>query len=285
MAKLIVTRTRQFADMLRNYRILIGGERAATVAPAKTVEIELAPGAHQVTARLDFLSSPPLDIELGPTEVRRLMVGSNLGRSSRMKLAMALATIGPTAISLLAFACGSLFRDPYERTWFTQFIAPMVVLPPLLLLASMGLWRDHFLYIEETRNPGPDFRRVAIPQEPPLPVRITIRGMMIAVAILALLLGTMTEWGRYTRRDFYRGRAVFHGQMEASFRWIEKDYLRTATVFDKTGLNAHAGPVRRYAARAAAKADYHAEMKSKYDKAAASRRLAVEPDPPEPPWP
>jgi len=46
MAKLIVTRPRQFADRLRQYRILIDGDPAATIGPGQTVEVELAPGRH-----------------------------------------------------------------------------------------------------------------------------------------------------------------------------------------------------------------------------------------------
>ena len=56
---------------------------------------------------------------------------------------------------------------------------------------------------------------------------------------------------------------------------------------ERTGMKSGLDPtsLRQSAARATARADYHAAMKRKYEEAAARRRLSVEPDPPEPPWP
>jgi hypothetical protein len=283
MAKLIVTRPRQFADRLRKYRILIDGDRAATIGPGETVEIELAPGRHQITARLDFLSSPPVEIEAGPDEVHHVRAGSNLARRGRLKFMVVFPAIAPFAILVLSLACSGLFRDPFEGHWFTLFMAPMVMLPFLLQLAFMAIWRDQYLYIEEIRDLGPSIRRVAFPPARPLRLRITVRGMMIAVAILAILLGAMIEWGRHTRRGYFQQRASLHAHSEAVFRDLAQKHLRSAVELEKSSPNADAGPIHRLAAMAASKADHHAAMRRKYDEAAARRALSVEPDPPEPP--
>jgi hypothetical protein len=78
MAKLIISRSRQFADQAGKYRILIDGDCVGRVAPGKTVAIELMPGRHQISAGLDFLCTQPVAIEAGPDSVHHLKVGSIL---------------------------------------------------------------------------------------------------------------------------------------------------------------------------------------------------------------
>ena len=56
-AKLIVIRPRQFADMLRFYDIVVDGKRAASIRSGQKVELELAPGCHEISARLDWFGS------------------------------------------------------------------------------------------------------------------------------------------------------------------------------------------------------------------------------------
>ncbi len=157
--------------------------------------------------------------------------------------------------------------------------------PVLLHFASLIIWRDRLLYIEEIRDLGPTSRPAALPAEPSLPVRLTIRGMMIAVAILALLFWATIEWGRYTRHQFFRQRAISHGILTDTFRKSEQEFLRTARSSESAGQKSSVILIRQFATRAAAKADYHAAMKRKYEEAIERRRLFVEPDPPEPPWP
>jgi hypothetical protein len=106
---------------------------------------------------------------------------------------------------------------------------------------------------------------------------------MIAVAIVALLLGAGVEWMRFTRRGFFEAKASYHSQFEDQFRGFERDFIRMAGGSQATNPNAN--PFQQSAARAAAVADYHAAMRRKYEEAAARRAFSVEPDPPAPPWP
>lgn len=285
MPKLIVTRPRLFADRRRTYHILIDGERAATIAPGKTVEIDLPPGRHRVAAQLGFLTSQPVEMECGPAEIRHLQVGSNLGRRSRLNRVLALTMLAPYAIVLITLACSHLFKDTFEAHRFIQFMVAVAVWPILLYFALLVIWRDRLLYIEEVRDLGPTTRRVALPDEPSLRVRITIRGMMVAVALVAILFWATMEWGRYTRQEFFRQRATYHGILQDQFRKSEQEFRRKARSSESSGLKASANFVRQYATKAAAKADYHAAMKRKYEEVIDRRQLFVEPDPPEPPWP
>ena len=78
MAILTLTRPRQFADMLRGYRIIVDGREEAVIRPGQTVEIELKPGIHIVRAAIDWAGSQSIEIELRPDVDHHLEVGSNI---------------------------------------------------------------------------------------------------------------------------------------------------------------------------------------------------------------
>jgi hypothetical protein len=284
MAKLVVTRPRESVEGLRRpYQILVNGRPAASIGAGGSVDVPLPPGRHQVRARMGFIGSQPVEIETGAEGVYHLKVGSNPAGWRRWGLGFILPIMAPFAILVLDIAGSGLFRDPIEGGWFGLFMIPMMFLPVLVQFAFMVSWRDHFLALEEFPTPDPAARRVVLPKAQPIRVRITIRGMMIAVAVLAIVLGATVEWARFTRHDFFQRKAGLHMQLAAQFRGFEQDWVRMAVEREKGG--ADAASVRQSAARCAARADYHAAMKRKYEQAAARRRLSVEPDPPEPPWP
>lgn len=279
MAKLIVTRARKSADRARAYRILVDGQAVTRIGAGGRVEIPLPPGRHEIVAKLAFLRSPPLEIEAGPEGDHHVLVGSKMDRSETWKVVRYSTAWAPLAFLLLSFTGRFLFSDPDEGGWFTRFVLPAMMLPSLVQLALMVIWRHHILDLEEVAPPEHIGRWVGRPRSQPPPVRITIRGLMIAVAIVAVLLGAGVEWMRFTRRGFYQSRASLHSQHEATFRHLEQLHNQTAAG------SPNASPIRQDAAKAAAMADYHAAMKRKYEEAAARRAGSVEPDPPAPPWP
>lgn len=57
-----------FVDRVRSYRILVGGEEALRIRPDTSVTIPVAPGRHDVEARIDWLSSPTVAVDVGPGE-------------------------------------------------------------------------------------------------------------------------------------------------------------------------------------------------------------------------
>jgi hypothetical protein len=125
-------------------------------------------------------------------------------------------------------------------------------------------------------------------------VRFTVRRLMIAVAIVALLLavGLEARWMHreyqgYTRRAFLhsygetmnREWAAWEIKSEAGYRSMVEKYSqggfddRLLHLADRNGKNA---------AKYTLRADYHARMKAKYQAAARRPWLPVEPDPPRP---
>ena len=79
MAKLILRRLHQWPDIRRSYEIYLDGTPVATIGGGKTVEIEVAPGLHELTATMgSFLSSQPVRLDIAPEGDHRVEVGTFL---------------------------------------------------------------------------------------------------------------------------------------------------------------------------------------------------------------
>lgn len=96
-ARIRVTRTTNYADRLRAYRINIDGVEAARIRAAENVEIPVSGGHHRISARIDWCGSPAIEFDISPGETLEFECGSNL-RGIRI---------------LLAIIYTSLLRDEY----------------------------------------------------------------------------------------------------------------------------------------------------------------------------
>jgi hypothetical protein len=107
-------------------------------------------------------------------------------------------------------------------------------------------------------------------------VRFTIRRLMVAVAILAMVLGTVE--GLRRRRESFERRAGMFAQKVSDEIMAEQNYrtARRGSTFGYDGrtTKAHYELVEHYDA-----------LRVKYEQAAARAWLVVAPDPPEPAWP
>jgi hypothetical protein len=134
-------------------------------------------------------------------------------------------------------------------------------------------------------------------------VRFTIRGMMVAVAVLALLIGTDTLVRRSTH---YRKMANLVGQRETSSRKLQgtserssrwhtelawsqverwgpfDDDRHRASVVAQTKDWIEAGYLRQEAAAYAAEAEWYSQLKQRYERAASHPWEPLAPDPPRP---
>jgi hypothetical protein len=143
---------------------------------------------------------------------------------------------------------------------------------------------------------------------------ITIRRMMIAVAVIGLMLGaSIYGWRLKTLRERYIGLANSHTKIERIVRDSQKRDELLATSQDKLTkmigeiaaergrrplpdgpefdrvrigqMEAQSAEYLRAASRAKIRADYHALLHRKYERAARRPWEWVEPDGPEPTWP
>lgn len=74
-----VSRPKQYADMARDYRLLADGKNIAVLARGSTQTITLPEGTQELTAVIDWCSSPALkvsDIHSGKIEVRNAFASS-----------------------------------------------------------------------------------------------------------------------------------------------------------------------------------------------------------------
>jgi hypothetical protein len=287
MAKLIITRPGigRFAHAAGSYPIRVNGQRVGAIGPGKSVEIELPPGRHPVRVGYILFGSQPVDIDAGPDETHRLAIGSNRRFANLFGLCAILALLPQ-----LAFIYWFSARGPQrglaasDGGWYGVIMLPVVVLPVLVQMAFLVALRTHSLYLLELTGLDLTQQQIAdLLRAPPVRVRTTIRQLMIAVAILAILLAAAIGWTRRQRSDHFRFMASLHARLGQIVRNSEQSDLRFAANREASGLDT--GGFRQAAAKAAARADYHEAMRRKYEQAAAQGWFSVEPDPPEPAWP
>ena len=75
MATIIIKRTSEFVNRLRNYRIFLDGEKIGTIANGETKEFEITPGLHTIIAKIDWCTSPEISVTLSDSEKKELTVG------------------------------------------------------------------------------------------------------------------------------------------------------------------------------------------------------------------
>ena len=64
--------SRAWMDRARAYKILVDGQEAGRVRNGQSVTIEVAPGAHQVQAAVDWARSPAVPVQLADGQEVRL---------------------------------------------------------------------------------------------------------------------------------------------------------------------------------------------------------------------
>jgi hypothetical protein len=79
MAEIVVRRKAAlWQDRGRNYRIVVDGKDAGTVANGAEARISLTPGRHTVQLKIDWCSSPPVEVDVDPVGAYVLEGGSNV---------------------------------------------------------------------------------------------------------------------------------------------------------------------------------------------------------------
>lgn len=268
MAKLIVVRPRgsSFVGFMPCH-IFLDGRRAASLAEGMKVEIPLSPGRHELSVRKDLNRSPVVPFECEP-ETRhefRVVFRPFVAMSFARQFALSLASVSP--LVLWMFFHPLVFQGP-EQVWIDQFFTPLIML--FSFGGGMGL-SIASQYGRLSLEPGldPADGQALNPEPASRRGRFTLRAMMIAVAVLAVLLGLGVRQWRSTRDGYYWAEAHRHRLHEASDR--------KAAEFHRASSNPATS------AMFAARAEYHAAMARKYEDAAARGLTTVEPDPPPPP--
>jgi hypothetical protein len=294
MAKLIVTRPRlgQRWDKTPRFEVLVDDKPAAKIGLGETSELEVPPGPHLVRARIGGFGSQPVVVEAGPDETHRLAVGFNASFFKAFKRPLILSVL--PVLALFAWSAYDTHQFTtrlrqggtvtYDIGWRMMIINSTVWIALLPAMAFLYLSSKESLIVLEIPSPDLTAEQVAeLLRAHPFRMRITIRHLMIAVALLALAFWGSLEMSRSTSVSSFRSRARLHAESEAIYLKTAQGWINLDLDMEKRGSGK--GYFSKAAAKAAAVADYHAAMKRKYEQAAANRSFSVEPDPPQPPWP
>jgi hypothetical protein len=294
MANVIITRSRchRFwrTSLIRRrlgYGVLLDGRRVATIGPGDAIGLSLSPGCHQVRAKFGIFRSQPIDID-ATSEKRLELVARPSVRWQNLNLFAAIIVLLSTLPLFWSVACvsyhgleGILAADV---DLLGIFLLSNVSLPIVALLfqiiVPVALRNQAIELIELPRGRSTELALSDIPRPQPFHVRITTGHLMIAVAILAVVIGMSASFTRYERSKYFRMKAGTHANEEATIRESEREYLGLAVDFEKAGIKN--GPLHEMVAKIGALADYHAAMRRKYEQAASQGRFYVEADPPSP---
>lgn len=76
MATLKITRSNEYANRVRNIKILLNGAEIGTIKNAETKEFPVTPGNHSLQARVDWGTSNIESFSIGDNEIRQFYIDS-----------------------------------------------------------------------------------------------------------------------------------------------------------------------------------------------------------------
>ena len=72
-----VKRSTSYPDRIRAYRILVDGQEMARLNDGESVELPVVSGRHTIVAKIDWCSSPTLNVNIRDGETVNFECGSN----------------------------------------------------------------------------------------------------------------------------------------------------------------------------------------------------------------
>ena len=138
MAKLIITRSSEFNNMTRKFRIYLNGKKIGTILSGKTEEFDIPDGKHNLCAKIDWCGSQDFPITIRNDETKAITV-------SGFKHRGVLVIITPFVIIFLI-----LFRDFIKSNSYLKF--PIIILASyvvLVLTYYLTIGRKKYLEIKE----------------------------------------------------------------------------------------------------------------------------------------
>jgi hypothetical protein len=80
MATIKIQRKNEYINLLREYRLLIDGQKIGTIANGQLKEFELPSGQHTIIAKIDWCSSKEITFDLNDNDLKIFLVGGFLRR-------------------------------------------------------------------------------------------------------------------------------------------------------------------------------------------------------------
>ena len=93
MATIIINRTSEYNNRLRDYQIFLDGKKIGAIANGQTKEFETTSGRHTIIAKIDWCSSPEISVTLNDFEKKELTVGGFKNGNWIMPIAMGIIVL------------------------------------------------------------------------------------------------------------------------------------------------------------------------------------------------
>ncbi len=74
MATVIIERTSEYLNRLRNYGVYIDGEKVGTIANGETKEFTVSQGTHTIVTKIDWCSSTTIQFSISDDETKAFKV-------------------------------------------------------------------------------------------------------------------------------------------------------------------------------------------------------------------
>jgi hypothetical protein len=91
---LSLVRDSGYADRIRDYRVLIDGLEIGRIANGEERSFDIAPGQHQLSVKIDWCRTDPIEFVAVVDQSSRFQCGSNL-RGIRVAFALYYALFAP----------------------------------------------------------------------------------------------------------------------------------------------------------------------------------------------
>lgn len=133
MSKLIIQRTSEYNNRMRDYGIYMDGQKVDTISNGQAKEFTIAPGRHTLYSKIDWCSSPEISFEISDSETKIFKVGGFKNGNWIMPLAL--------GILLLSYVV--------KQVYGVNYLFYLVIPPFLLLIYYLTIGRKKYLTLKE----------------------------------------------------------------------------------------------------------------------------------------
>lgn len=138
--KIIINRKSEWPNRAFGFRVLIDGKEVGMIANGGSEEYLLEPGAYKLQCKIDWGSSPELELTLAEGETRFIQVGSGMKYYSLFTVLMTLVLLSGPVIRYMHLSV------PEDFTYLQ-----LAILVPFLLyyVYYLSIGRGRYLLLKE----------------------------------------------------------------------------------------------------------------------------------------
>lgn len=141
--KLILHRKSEFMNKLRGIKVFIDGMEMGKIANGGTEEYSVTPGVHTIQCKIDWCSSPVMDLTINSDESKFMQVRSGM-QYFWIGYILILASLG----SDLLFRLAHIPRPEYLPLLRIAIFIPVM----LYLVYYLSIGKKNYLKLQEDKN-------------------------------------------------------------------------------------------------------------------------------------